>query len=91
MAESLCGVWVDDGGRVHTVVAKADGTRATGVETLRPFVWLQAMVTAETPSVAIEPLKGEGVFNRLAHAETLHTVKPKAEVIVPEYKQAISI
>ena len=71
MAESLCGVWVDDDGRVHTVVAKADGTRAIGVETLRPFAWLQPVVTAETPGVAIEPLKGEGVFNRLAHAETL--------------------
>ncbi len=71
MAESLCGAWVDDDGRVHTVVAKADGTRASGVETLRPFTWLQAMVTAITPGVAIEPLNGEGVFNRLAHAETL--------------------
>ena len=27
----------------------------------------------------------------LAHAETLRAMKPKAEVIVPEYKQAVEI
>jgi hypothetical protein len=27
----------------------------------------------------------------LAHTETLRAMKPKAEVIVPEYKQAVEI
>jgi hypothetical protein len=27
----------------------------------------------------------------LAHAETLRAMKPKAEVIVPEYKQVVEI
>jgi len=27
----------------------------------------------------------------LAHAETLRTMKPKAQVIVPEYKQVVEI
>ncbi|HTJ77536.1 MAG TPA: DNA polymerase domain-containing protein [Rariglobus sp.] len=71
MAESLCGVWVDNEGSVHAAVMKADGTRETRVETLRPFAWLRDVVTAETTGVTIEPLKGEGMFTRLAHAETL--------------------
>ncbi len=71
MNDTLCGVWVDDDGRVHTAVGKADGTRETRVETLRPFAWLKDVVTAEVPGVSIEALKGEGIFTRLAHAETL--------------------
>lgn len=71
MVESICGVWVDDEGRVHTAVAMADGTRETRVESLRPFAWLRDVVNAETPGVTVETLKGEGAFTRLAHADTL--------------------
>ena len=73
MSESLCGVWVDDSGVVHLSVATADGLRVTRTETLRPFAWLNEQVSATTDGVAIEPLKGEGPFNRLAHAESLDT------------------
>ena len=31
------------------------------------------------------------LFCSLAHAETLRAMKPKAEVIVPEYKQVVEI
>ena len=71
MNDTLCGVWVDDDGRVLTAVGKADGSRETRVETLRPFAWLKDVVTVETAGVSIETLKGEGTFTRLAHAETL--------------------
>jgi len=71
MSDTLCGVWVDGSGAVHTAVARADGTRETRTETLRPFAWLREVVTAESPGVTIETLKGEGTFTRLAQAETL--------------------
>jgi DNA polymerase elongation subunit (family B) len=70
--ESLCGVWVDDAGVVHLSVAGAGGTRETRTAGLRPFAWLNAqVVAATTEGVNVETLKGEGPFNRLAHAETL--------------------
>ncbi|CAM2864033.1 DNA polymerase domain-containing protein [Rariglobus hedericola] len=71
MSESLCGVWVDDDGVVHLSVAGADGSRATRTEVLRPFAWLNEKVTAPADGVVIEPLKGEGPFNRLAQADSL--------------------
>ncbi|HEY8932835.1 MAG TPA: DNA polymerase domain-containing protein [Rariglobus sp.] len=71
MSESLCGVWVDDAGVVHLSLAGADGVRTTRTETLRPFAWLDAAVTSTSDGVAIEPLQGEGPFNRLAHAASL--------------------
>jgi DNA polymerase elongation subunit (family B) len=70
---SLCGLWVDAAGRVHTAVATAAGGRETRVETFRSFAWLKPVVTAEAPDVTIEPLKSEGTFTRLAHADTLET------------------
>ncbi|ACB76080.1 DNA polymerase domain-containing protein [Opitutus terrae] len=69
-AGSLCGVWVDDAGKVHTTVALPDGGRETRMDTLRPFAWLN-----DTPPeislnvVQLEKLEGEGPFNRLIHAE----------------------
>jgi DNA polymerase I len=71
MSASLCGVWVDDAGGVHTCVATSDGGRVTRSAGLRPFAWLNASVTATADGVTLEPLKGEGPFNRLAHADTL--------------------
>ncbi|HEY9248249.1 MAG TPA: DNA polymerase domain-containing protein, partial [Rariglobus sp.] len=70
-AESLCGVWVDDDGRVHLSVAGADGARSERTASLRPFAWLNAPAVTPADGVTVEPLAGEGPFNLLAHAETL--------------------
>ncbi len=70
-AGSLCGVWIDNAGSVHTTVALADGSREVRLATLRPFAWLN-----DTPpgghftAVQLELLAGDGPFNRLAHADS---------------------
>lgn len=70
MADSLCGVWVDDTGAVHTTVETAGGGREARFETVRPFAWLNtAPADPGTAEIAFESLKGEGPFNWLAHAE----------------------
>ncbi len=72
MSESLCGVWVDDAGVVHLSVASADGARVERAAVLKPFAWLnEQVVVPPVDGVTVETLKGEGPFNRLAHAETL--------------------
>jgi DNA polymerase elongation subunit (family B) len=69
---SLCGLWVDDAGLVHTTVATAAGGRENRRETLRPFAWLGDFpVTESVEGVTVEELKGEGVFRQLIHASTL--------------------
>jgi DNA polymerase elongation subunit (family B) len=71
---SLCGIWVDDAGRVHTTIALPDGTRETREATLRPFAWLSGMPEIGVEeAVQIERLKGEGPFGHLAHAGDLGT------------------
>src|SRR5258707_507595 len=66
----LCGLWVYDDGRVHTSVATAAGGREERSEQLRPFAWLSDVpVVDQLAGLIIEPLKGEGTFKRLAHAE----------------------
>lgn len=71
MAGSLCGVWVDEAGRVHTTVETEGGGREDRVAALRPFAWLglgtENSVVPE--GVSVERLGGDGPFNRLAHAE----------------------
>jgi len=73
VADSLCGLWIDDDGRAHLSVARAEGGREERVETLEPFAWLSASAggaePAPRPAVVIEPLAGEGVFSRIVHAE----------------------
>ncbi len=67
---SICGVWVDAGGRVHTTLALADGSRVTKEGTLRPFAWLNGTPEAASAMpVQVEELAGEGPFNRLVHAD----------------------
>ncbi len=69
---SLCGVWVDDTGRVHTSVATAGGGREERLESFRPFAWL-----TDTPpdsnlhGLTLERLQGAAPFDRLVHAESL--------------------
>ncbi len=66
----LCGLWVDDDGRVHTCRATPAGGREEQSEPLRPFAWLNDVpVVDQLVGLTIEPLKGEGTFKRLAHAD----------------------
>ncbi len=72
MSGALCGLWVDDTGRVLTAVESADGLgRETREETLRPFAWLPAGAFVAAEGVVIERLAGEGFFTELARAENL--------------------
>ncbi|MEI6464792.1 MAG: DNA polymerase domain-containing protein [Verrucomicrobiota bacterium] len=73
MAGSLCGLWVDDTGRVHTTLALPDGGRIDRDGSLRPFAWLArgAERVALPAGVTVEPLRGEGSFAHLAHAEDM--------------------
>jgi DNA polymerase I len=67
---SLCGLWVDEVGRVHTTFETAGGGREDLMGELRPFAWLtESGAAAATTGVEIETLRGEGPFNRLAHGE----------------------
>jgi hypothetical protein len=68
-AGALCGVWIDDAGRVHTTVATAAGGREHVVRNLRPFAWLKAEPSAVPSTVTIERLAGDAVFQFLAHGE----------------------
>ncbi|MBI4626858.1 MAG: DNA polymerase [Verrucomicrobia bacterium] len=70
VAGSLCGVWVDDSGRVHTTVEIAGGGREERRATLRPFAWLNdTPADAVAAGLAFERLQGEGPFDRLMHAD----------------------
>ena len=88
MTGSLCGVWVDDDGRVHTTVATPTGGREDRVETLRPFAWLKE-IPAETnlAGLTVETLKGDGPFNRLVQAEDLGAF----EVFAREARKTVSV
>jgi DNA polymerase elongation subunit (family B) len=66
---SLCGVWVDDAGRVHTTIEVAGGGREDRIETLRPFAWLDdTPPEANLTGLEFERLQGEGPFDRMVHA-----------------------
>lgn len=69
MSESLCGLWVDDAGRVHLCAATPTGGRVERTESLRPFAWLDTPVKYE--GITVEPLHGAGIFRWLAQAESL--------------------
>ena len=70
MAGSLCGLWVDEVGRVHTTLETSGGGREEAPGELRPFAWLKAPAAeAVPPGIEVEALSGEGPYNRLAHAE----------------------
>ena len=71
MTEPLCGLWIDDAGRVHTCRATAAGGRTEQAATFQPFAWL-AEETIHA-GVRLEPLKGEGAFRWLAQADSLET------------------
>jgi DNA polymerase I len=69
---TLCGVWIDEGGVVHASVATPEGGREERIESFRPFAWLNDVpVVEQIAGLTVESLRGEGVFKRLAHAETI--------------------
>src|SRR5437870_2324602 len=70
MAGSLCGVWVDEAGRGHITVETEGGGREDRTAELRPFAWLGtgSSDVILPPGIEVEALRGEGPFNRLAHA-----------------------
>jgi DNA polymerase I len=68
-AGSLCGVWIDDAGRVHTTVATPAGGRDHVIRDLRPFAWLKSMPASVPATVTVERLAGEAAFQFLAHGE----------------------
>ena len=68
-AGELCGLWVNDEGRVHLSVVAADGGREERLDAFQPFAWLgDAAVAGGIAGVEVEALKGEGFFRWLAHA-----------------------
>jgi len=71
-APSLCGVWIDDAGVVHTTIETAGGGRQDVLTSFRPFAWLRGVPGGTPPAgVTIEPLAGTGPFAHLVHAEQL--------------------
>jgi DNA polymerase elongation subunit (family B) len=72
MSDSLCGVWVDETGRVHTTIATPSGERMTKEGDFRPFAWLNdTPPNANFHGIALEKLAGPGPFDRLVHADNL--------------------
>jgi len=68
-AGALCGVWIDDAGRVHTTVATAEGGRDHVIRDLRPFAWLKKAPSSVPPTVTVERLAGDAAFQFLAQGE----------------------
>ena len=72
MTGSLCGVWVDETGRVFTTVVTADGGRGEQIGVFRPFGWLNdTPLEANFHGITLEKLQGPGPYDRLVHAESL--------------------
>jgi len=73
VAGSLCGVWIDGEGRVRTTVA-VEGGREEKIKSFRPFAWLAGSdIDPGPPGLTVEPLRGEGAFGWLVHADTVET------------------
>jgi len=84
----LCGVWVDDEGRVHLSTASPDGGRHESLAAFRPFAWLKEDPKAPVPGgVTIERLAGDGPFSRLAQADDLTSF----EAFVEMARQTVSV
>lgn len=75
MAGSLCGVWVDEVGRVHTTIDTETGGREDRMAALRPFAWLTDPPSTDLArGLNLERLAGEGPFGVLAHAADAGTL-----------------
>jgi DNA polymerase, archaea type len=76
MAGSLCGLWVDGGGRVHATLETDGGGREERTDALEPFAWLkEPPIGRDLPGIAVESLRGEGPFRHLARAEDLRALQ----------------
>ena len=85
---SLCGIWVDPSGKVHTTVATPDGGRENRTEHFRPFAWLSnTPADANLHSVTIERLQGEGPFDRMVHADDIEVY----DAFVKEARQSVGV
>lgn len=72
MTGSLCGVWVDEAGRVFTTITTAEGGRGERLETFQPFAWLQGpLEPVDLGRLTLERLSGAGAFDHLVTAATL--------------------
>lgn len=70
MTGALCGLLLDADGRAHLAVAQPDGKRAETTAEFKPFAWLTAAAgEVAVAGVTVEPLQGDAVFTRLAHAD----------------------
>jgi len=69
--ETLCGIWVDDAGQVHLSVATETGGRVERTESLKPFAWVRGEPAGIFPGIAVDDLRGEAPFGRLARADGL--------------------
>ncbi len=84
-AENICGLWIDDEGRVRLSMATADGARTEHTADFRPFAWLSQ--TAANPAIAgvtLEHLHGEGRYTRLAQADSLEAYAGLQQLIAPD-------
>lgn len=70
-AETLCGLWAGDDGRMWRAVATPEGGRREVGESWQPFAWLGA--EPNHAGVRGEPLQGPGLFQWLGHAEDAAT------------------
>ncbi len=83
-APSLCGVWIDDAGSVHTTVETAGGGRRDERATFRPFAWLNGPLSGPLPADAtVESLRGTGPFGHLLHAEQLDGFEAATRALPP--------
>jgi DNA polymerase I len=71
MTGSLCGVWVDDDGLVHVSVSTEAGGREERTAELKPFAWLSGQTLVAPAGIAVEELKGDAPFSRLATGANL--------------------
>jgi DNA polymerase elongation subunit (family B) len=67
--QPICGLWIDDDGRAWVCTAQPGGGRQEREDSLRPFAWLSETVAGE--GIAVETLRGDGLFRHLLHADSL--------------------
>ena len=72
MDGTLCGVWIDRGGKAWVSRSTPDGGRLEESVPFEPFAWLSANpYGAPVPGVEFEQLKGDAVLGTLARASSL--------------------
>ncbi|MBN1403432.1 MAG: DNA polymerase [Opitutales bacterium] len=59
----ICGLWVDDEGRVHVCEKDGQGRTCSVVEGFRPFIWAEELPMAE--GIEVRALEGDGALDKL--------------------------